>query len=167
MESSEIESALATIREEFPLATLTISSVFSDLSQSEEEEFFLALFKALKGRASAGYIERFYSRCSGAVPSYYKEDLDRAYQSVKGGDRRSDTSTGETQLATPIGQMPSSSASEGKVLKGMSHQMSGRGHIKLHTLNIIGSKEDVPSSDLMEGMCAIASDFCCIFSEFK
>ena len=163
MESSEIESALATIREEFPLATLTISSVISNLSQSEEEEFFLALFKALKGRASAGYIEKLYSQCSVAVPSYYKEDLDRAYQSVNGGDKRSDT--GKTQLATSIGQMPSSSASEGKVLKVMPHQMSGRGHIKLHTLNIIGSKEDVPSSDLAEGMCAIASDICCIFSE--
>ena len=128
MESSEIESALTAIREEFNWAI--ISSVINNLSQSKEEEFFLALFKALKGRASAGYIEKLYSQCSGAVPAYYKEDLDRAYQSVKGGDGRSDTSTGETQLATPIGQMPSSSAGEGKVLKG--------------------SKEDVPSSDLAE-----------------
>ena len=153
MESSEIESTLAAIREEFPLATLPISSIFSKLALSVEEEFFLTLFKALKGEEE---FERFYILCSRTVPSYYKEDLDRAYQSVyqsvKGGDGRSDTSTGETQLATPIGQMPSSSASEGKVLKGMPHQMSGCGHIKLHTFHLIGSKEDVPSSDLAEGM---------------
>ena len=114
METSEIESALSAISSAFigRSATLTAAAM-KELSESRDKEFFHSLFQLLKSTTSQKRIESFYTESSSKVPSYYKEDLDRAYQTVKGGDEKSDT--GETLLttATPLKEKLASLTSGG------------------------------------------------------
>ena len=83
------------------------------LSESGEKEFFHSLFQLLMSTPSQKHIESFYTESSSKVPSYYKEDLDRAFQSVKGGDGKSDTGESLLTTATPMKEKLASLTSGG------------------------------------------------------
>ena len=102
METSEIESALSAISSAFIDRNATLTAAMKELSESGDKEFFHSLFQLLISTTSQKRIESFYTESSRKVPSYYKEDLDRAFQSVKGGDEKSDTGKTLLAAATPM-----------------------------------------------------------------
>ena len=113
-ETSEIESALSAISSAFidGSAKLTAAAI-KELSESGEKEFFHSLFQLLISTPSQKRIESFYTESISKVPSYYKEDLDRAFQSVKGGDEKSDTGKTLLAAATPVKEKLASLTSGG------------------------------------------------------